>query len=232
MTMRPRRPDPREIDAANVAPQRAGWVWLSWVIVVVVLAAKLGLVSAAFGDTYVSVHGGASVWDCTSNSCEIEIRKPGGYRVQAALGRRLTDAWSAEAELSWQSHDIHGINPGDGRTFSGDGNTLRTVSLMGNALYDLGALGRMQPYVMAGAGVARQMVDGGGVRPLDGDVWTLAGQAGLGARYPLTDAFSLDARYVYWRALSSEIDAPDGLGNGLDLAHWSHNVMVGVMWEW
>jgi hypothetical protein len=47
--MRPRHPDPREIDAASVAPQRAGWVWLSWVIVVAVLAVKMGLVAVVLG---------------------------------------------------------------------------------------------------------------------------------------------------------------------------------------
>ena len=207
-----------------------GWAILG----LTVAGALVALVAAspALGEAYISAHGGFSVWDCTSNSCEVESRRPGGYRAQAAVGRQITPEWAIEAELSWQRHDIHGINPGDGRNLTGDGNTLHAVSLMGNAAYHLPEFGVLHPYVMAGAGVTRQIVDGGGRRPLDDEMWTLSGQVGLGARYPLTASLSLDTRYVYWRALGTEVDAPSGLGNGLDLDHDSHSVLVGVVWAW
>lgn len=211
------------------ARERLGWTLLARAIIITAVATIA--TAPAWGQTYVSVHGGASVWDCTSNSCEIEANRPGGYRVQVALGRHVTDRWAVEVEASWQRHDIHGINPGDGRTLSGDGNELHAGSLMGNALLSLPEISVIEPYVMAGAGITRRSIDGGGKRPLDGDAWTVSGQIGAGARYALTDALSLDARYVYWRALGTDIDAPAGLGNGLDLDHWSHSVMIGLVWE-
>lgn len=195
-------------------------------------AAMMIAASPVAAQNYVSIHGGPSVWDCTANSCEVEAKRPGGYRVQAAIGRHLNERWAIEAELSWQSHEIHGINPGDGRTLSADGNTLHTVAPMLNIGYHLDTVAGFEPYVLAGLGAAYQMIDSGGERPLDDEMLTLAGQIGLGARYPVTDRWSLDARYVYWRALGTDVDAPAGMGNGLDLDHWSHNVLVGVVWAW
>ena len=204
-------------------------------VILLLLAITAGIIAfagSAKSDTYLSLHGGLSVWDCTSNACEVESRRPDGLRAQAAIGKHLSEEWAVEAELSWQKHDIHGINPGDGRNLTGDGNTLEAFSLMGNVAYHLPQLSVLHPYVMAGAGVTRQIVTGGGKRPLDDEMWTLAGQVGVGARYPLTESWSLDSRYVYWRALGTEVDAPRGLGNGLDLEHDSHSVLIGVVWKW
>jgi opacity protein-like surface antigen len=195
-------------------------------------AALIAFIAPAHSQTYLSAHGGLSLWDCTANSCEIESRRPGGYRVQGALGTRLSDHWSVEAEVSWQKHDIHGINPGDGRNMTGDGNTLEALSLMGNALLHLPEFVTLQPYALAGFGVTRQQVSPGGRNPLDDDMITLAGQVGLGARYPLTERLSLDSRYVYWRAVGSEVQVERELGNGLDLDHDSHSILVGVVWNW
>ena len=144
----------------------------------------------AVGEDYVALGGGASFWNQTHNSDELEGGSEPGYLVSLALGREYENAYRAEIELSFRQNNVHGINDPDNRKkSSGDGNILQGTALFVNVAYDFRAGKSIRPYIMAGPGVIYLKVsdDDDPEIPLNDSATTYAFQIGFGARFNVTD---------------------------------------------
>lgn len=116
-----------------------------------------------------------------------------------------------------------------------DGHNLITF----NGMYrwmELGAsdqdfLSRLQPYIIAGLGIAMPHVEVtvNGDRTFEYQTTGMAAQAGLGLDVDITRWFSVFAEY---RLSYSAIDADLDGGGTLKTEPWMHHVNVGVTFSW
>ena len=144
----------------------------------------------AVAEDYISFGGGASFWNQTHNSDELEGGSEPGYLANIALGREYENSYRAEFELSFRQNNVHGINdPDNGKKSSGDGNILQGAALFLNVAYDFRAGKSIRPYIMAGPGVIYLKVseDDDPVTSLDDSSTTYAFQVGFGARFKFTE---------------------------------------------
>lgn len=144
----------------------------------------------AVAQDYIALGGGASFWNQTHNSDELEGGSEAGYLVSLAWGREYENSYRAELEFSFRQNNVHGINdPDNGKKSTGDGNILQGAALFVNAAYDFRAGKSIRPYIMAGPGVIYLKVsdDDDPETPLDDSSTTYAFQIGLGARFDVTE---------------------------------------------
>ena len=144
----------------------------------------------AVAQDYIALGGGASFWNQTHNSDELEGGSEAGYLVSLAWGREYENLYRAELEFSFRQNNVHGINdPDNGKKATGDGNILQGAALFVNAAYDFRAGKSIRPYIMAGPGVIYLKVsdDDDPETPLDDSSTTYAFQIGLGARFDVTE---------------------------------------------
>ena len=156
---------------------------------VIVIMLCLTTVPAVAQD-YIALGGGASFWNQTHNSDELEGGSEAGYLVSLAWGREYENSYRAELEFSFRQNNVHGINdPDNGKKSTGDGNILQGAALFVNAAYDFRAGKSIRPYIMAGPGVIYLKVsdDDDPETPLDDSSTTYAFQIGLGARFDVTE---------------------------------------------
>ena len=156
-----------------------------------ILAFPLSLITLpAEAEDYVAIAGGASFWNQTHNSDELEGGSEPGYMVNLALGREYGNSYRAELELSFRHNNVHGINdPDNGNKSSGDGNIIEGTGLFINGAYDFRPGKSIRPYIMAGPGVMHLKVsdDDGAKYPLDDNSTIFGFQAGFGARLNFTE---------------------------------------------
>ena len=160
---------------------------LTSLVIVIILC--LTTVPAVAQD-YIALGGGASFWNQTHNSDELEGGSEAGYLVSLAWGREYENLYRAELEFSFRQNNVHGINdPDNGKKATGDGNILQGAALFVNAAYDFRAGKSIRPYIMAGPGVIYLKVsdDDDPETPLDDSSTTYAFQIGLGARFDVTE---------------------------------------------
>ena len=163
--------------------------------ILLTLVPALSLTTPAIAEDYVSAGAGASFWNQTHNSDELEGGSEAGYMVGVALGREYGDSYRAEFELSYRRNNVHGINdPDNGLKSTGDGNIIEGIGLFLNAAYDFRPSKSARPYVMAGPGVMYLKVsdDDGAKHPLDDNATTFAFQFGFGVRFYLFDDLRAD----------------------------------------
>jgi opacity protein-like surface antigen len=111
----------------------------------------------------------------------------------------------------------------------------RTYSVMGNLFYDF-KLGRIQPFIGAGAGWAHLDVDtnftGFNFIQARGTDDRFAYQLMAGVAVPLGETVSLTARYTYFDTVGDKMTALNGSGAGtsvsVDLPYSNHSVTIGL----
>jgi opacity protein-like surface antigen len=158
---------------------------------------------------YYSVGAGASFWNQTHNSDELEGGSEPGPMVFGTIGREYGSSYRLELDLQYSRNQVHGINdPDNGFKSTGDGNVIDGVGLFMNGAYDFRPGKNFRPYVIAGAGVMYLKVSesGNADTPLDDDSFTYGAQVGFGARFDVTKSIRVDlgARQIF--AASTKLD--------------------------
>ena len=185
---------------------------------------------------YASLFGGAvipddnGVWSTATN---YSFEGKAGFSVGVALGTRIADDLRAELELSYLNYQLESGTDGSHGRDPASGN-LNSVFFLANVWQDF-HLGALTPYIGGGFGFASTSIDDG---ELDGDVMSdrsglsLAGQAGLGVRYGMTDRTELDFGYRFKSIVEAKILRSDGDDfDNAELASNQHVLQAGVTYN-
>lgn len=161
--------------------------------------------------------------------------------VRGAIGYDFNNSFRAEAELSHirskASADeltIYDLSTGSsispGATIIPLDDSISRTALMGNLYYDFNSGQKLQPFVMAGIGVAQTSatqkygsLDASSPIDLGQSSTGLAVQVGAGAAYSISDTMKLTGEY---RLINYNIDTKAG-DNGLNSI--DHQFTVGLM---
>jgi opacity protein-like surface antigen len=185
---------------------------------------------------YVEVGAGAgwypdTTWGGALSHDEQKFKDGEVFRL--AVGTRLSYGLRGEIEGAYRSNFVKNCNC-DSVFFNLDGG-VRTYSVMGNLFYDF-KLGRIQPFIGAGAGWAHLDVDtnftGFNFIQARGTDDRFAYQLMAGVAVPLGETVSLTARYTYFDTVGDKMTALNGSGAGtsvsVDLPYSNHSVTVGL----
>ncbi|MCG8344533.1 MAG: outer membrane beta-barrel protein [Chlorobiales bacterium] len=144
-----------------------------------------------------------------------------GYAVNGALGID-GGMYRIEGAVGYQANDID-VTPG-GPVDDDEDVSLSILSFLANGYIDIGMSGSVvEPYVMAGAGVATVTLSDEGV---DEGSTAFAYQFGAGVGIQATPNVVLDLGYRYFATADVTYDEiPDG---EMDVTVASHNIMAGV----
>lgn len=144
-----------------------------------------------------------------------------GYAVNGALGLD-GGMYRIEGAVGYQANDID-VTPG-GPVDDDDDVSLSILSFLANGYIDIGMSGSVvEPYVMAGAGIANVTLSDEGV---DESSTAFAYQLGAGVGIQATPNVVLDLGYRYFATADVTYDEiPDG---EMDVTVASHNIMAGV----
>ena len=178
-------------------------------------------VSASFADSYISGNLGAVILndsDIDDGPLSGEFTFDTGVGFVGALGSSLQNDGRVEVELGYRKNDfdetkIDGLGKAD---IDGD---ITSLSLMGNAYYDISTEGSFSPYIGAGLGFANIEADLDDVGDEDDTVF--AYQFILGGSFASSETLSVDLQYRYFATDDPEFD-------GLDAEYSTHNVMIGL----
>jgi len=199
--------------------------FLSVCTALLVFFASAPLAQAA-ADPYVSLSAGLALLQNSDIkeggvTDEDAIEYGTGYAVNGALGLD-GGMYRLEGAVGYQTNDIE-VTPG-GPVDDDDDVSLSILSFMANGYIDLGMNGSVvEPYVMAGAGVANVTLSDEGED--EGDT-VFAYQLGAGVGIQATPNVVLDLGYRYFATADVTYDEiPDG---EIDVTVASHNIMAGV----
>lgn len=144
-----------------------------------------------------------------------------GYAVNGALGLD-GGMYRIEGAVGYQANDID-VTPG-GPVDDDDDVSLSILSFLANGYIDIGMSGSVvEPYVMAGAGIANVTLSDDDV---DESSTAFAYQLGAGVGIQATPNVVLDLGYRYFATADVTYDEiPDG---EMDVTVASHNIMAGV----
>jgi opacity protein-like surface antigen len=188
---------------------------------------------ANFGP-YVSIAGGIN----DPKSMNVALRNPltaapsnrtvnydTGYNFNGAFGTKWTNGIRTELEVSYRKSGVDNIG---GTTVDG---SQKTLSLMGNALYDIDTGSRLNFSVGGGVGVGRAKWDnvGGAGLPTFNDhdtnlQWQAIGEVGL----PIGRQMALFADYRYITLYDNNFVSTTGTARASAGTDRSHNVLVGL----
>lgn len=161
--------------------------------------------SAAFAEftPYASISGGlAFLNDVDTRGVGIlngEASFDTGYTIEGAFGFIFPDQpFRLEGALGYQVNDVDKYKTGLGN-FSGSGDDLSFLTVMGNFYYDFHMDSPLIPFLMAGLGIAN----------VDGDDTVVAVNLGGGVGYALDENVTLDLKYKYFVADDAELDDVD-----------------------
>ena len=177
-------------------------------------------VSTSFAGTYISGNLGAVMLNDSDIDDGVdtgEFTFDTGFVFVGALGSSMQNGGRIEAELGYRKNDfdelkIDGFGKGD---IDGD---ISSLSLMGNAYYDISTEGSFSPYIGAGLGFANIEADIDDAGSEDDTVF--AYQFILGGSYTSSVGLSIDLQYRYFATDDPEFD-------GVDAEYRTHNVMIG-----
>jgi outer membrane protein OmpA-like peptidoglycan-associated protein len=149
-----------------------------------------------------------------------------GWASAATLGYRFTNGLRGELEVGYRDNDVDslsGVSSADGRA--------KSVSFMGNLLYDFNLEGRIKPYLGFGIGGIRGDFDaiqpiGENATRLDDRDEAFAAQAILGASFEVDDRMDLFLDYRYFRSNDLELRTDSGVA--VDAEYRNQTVMLGV----
>lgn len=143
-----------------------------------------------------------------------------------ALGLNIGPQLRTELELSYRSADIIDIKPdnGAGADISGE---FGTWAGMANFYYDFRPQQRVNPYIMAGVGLARHEIKLDPYQDVPGgsnDDWVVAYQFGAGVEADLNDRWDLVGGYRYFSSFNPQIGA-------LEFDYGAHEFLVGLKYQ-
>jgi opacity protein-like surface antigen len=189
---------------------------------------------AAQGDSglYASVFAGGvfpskASWEYDGNIYALGQKT--GFTVGAAVGTQLAPGLRGEAEFSHVATKLKNLEQEDNDVESASG-TLSQNYLLLNVWKDFN-FGMVQPYVGAGIGVGLMSFDNG---VADGDNISsktgvgIAGQFGVGARMPISDALLIDVGYRFKSIVDGYMTGNDNdFTENYDIATYNHILQVG-----
>lgn len=177
--------------------------------------------AAASAETYLSGNMGlSSVSDADIRADQDggELSLDHGFAVTGALGQTVGGAGRVEIELGYRTNDIDRVELDSFGTIAEDGD-IRTVSLMGNAYYDLATGTSFTPFIGGGVGLANIEAD---IKAVGSDDDTLfAYQVAAGGSLALDDRLTIDLQYRYFATADPAFD-------GVDAEYETHNLMFGL----
>jgi opacity protein-like surface antigen len=177
--------------------------------------------SASFAGTYISGTLGAVIVNDSDIDDGVdtgEFSYDTGFGFLGALGSSFEGGGRAEVEVGYRKNDFDEIKV-DGLGSADIDGDLTSLSLMGNAYYDISTEGSFSPFIGAGIGFANlegDLDDFG-----DEDDTVFAYQFILGGSFASSKTLSVDLQYRYFATEDPDFD-------GLDSEYSSHNVMIGL----
>ena len=176
------------------------------------VALALALGTAQAGGFYVSTAFG---WNVDGDSSIPFVNEESGIVGLAAVGTSIKSVpgLKAEFEVSFRSHDST-LGP---FTLEHD-----TTAFMANARYHFQDMGRFEPYVLVGAGMASTELTFGGLAPLTVENDGFAFQGGLGVDYRVSEDVRVGVGYRYFEGPEVEL-----FGTELDGGS-NHSVLASV----
>ena len=185
---------------------------------------------------YVSVSGGIN----DPRSMDVAVRNPigaaatdshvhydTGYMFTGAFGNKWSNGFRTEVEASYRKADINSIGA---TSLTG---SQKVLSLMGNVLYDIDTLGRVNFSIGGGAGVGHNKWDTVTAGTVGSQVydthdtnlqWQAIGEVGL----PLGHQMALFADYRYITLYDNAFTSTTGTSRISAGTDHSHNVLMGL----
>lgn len=216
------------------------------------LALVLSSAQAAEGP-YVSLQGGASFLSDADNvgaGLNLESSFEMGFVLAGAVGYDIRNSGiRVEGEVSYRRNGLDkltltddggvgaalGVGSLNGLTLETDGN-VSALSVMANVFYDFRLARRVKSHVGGGVGVAHLSIDDAailGVTVIDDDDIVFAYQVGGGVGFEVTPATTIFLDYRYFATLDPTFSffPLGGLGVAFDSEYASHNVSVGIRYN-
>jgi len=178
-------------------------------------------ISTSFAGTYVSGNLGAVIVEDSDIDDGIdtgEFTYDTGFGFVGALGSSLQNGGRVEAELGYRKNDLDELKV-DGLGKADVDGDITSLSLMGNAYYDISTEGSFSPYIGAGLGFANLEGDLDDFGSEDDTVF--AYQLILGGSFASSEKLSVDLQYRYFATDDPEFDE-------IDSEYSTHNVMIGL----
>lgn len=170
---------------------------------------------------------GGSDFDYDIPGGRVDVETDMGYGATVAYGRRFSDHWRGELNLSWARQDIDIVRRTGGPVILifEDPGAVESYTLGANLYYDFITDGPYRPYVGGGLGIASLDVDDRVIRDSE-TAWKA--QAVAGVAFPASDAMSW---FVEGRYDAYFMDVEDGVGfsnAGSDLRTDSFGLFAGL----
>lgn len=143
-----------------------------------------------------------------------------GLGVTAALGSSIGSSGRAEIEFAYRSNDMDSLTV-DGIGTASINGEVTSLSLMGNAYYDIKNDSRFTTFVGAGLGFANIEAEIDTLNIGSEDDTVFAYQAMLGVGYAATEKVNIDLQYRYFATTDPDFA-------GLDAEYSSHNILLGL----
>ena len=145
------------------------------------------------------------------------------------VGGYAYDMFRLEGELFYKTNGFDKIT--DVGSVSADGDAT-ALGLMLNAYYDIKTSTPFTPFIGAGLGVAKVSVKDlkvAGITVADDDDVVFAYQLIAGVGYSVSNAVTVDLAYKYFATADPSFE--DVTGSAFDAEYHSHNIMVGLRYN-
>ena len=194
---------------------------------------------------YVSVFGGLSTgahikthWDGGDEIEDFNLNR--SWSIGGAAGVKWNDLLRTELELShsqWSGDYLSTIWQGGAPSNSSAVGTVAATYLLGNVWVDMKSNSAFTPY--AGGGVGLAFVNTTGVRWGNSSTWgyvdasqtRLAWQLGAGVKYDISEQLTLDVGYRFKNVDGLQFVNGNGRGNFVSGRLSSHNIEVGLTYN-
>jgi outer membrane protein OmpA-like peptidoglycan-associated protein len=192
-------------------------------------SALVSLPVAAKAEWYVGGGGGVDIahnYDIKTNVKQgVDLNT--GWGALGSVGYKYGNGLRSELEFGYRDAQVNTVS-----SSAVDGGSERIYSLMANTLYDFSTGAGLNPYLGAGAGVAKVSFDNVrtiGASVLDNADTGFAVQGLAGVSVPVADALSFFAQYQYQHIFdvnantNAGVEAKSDLGNSL--------ITAGLRWD-
>jgi opacity protein-like surface antigen len=187
---------------------------------------------------YVSVFAGASflndvntIYD--SPSAPYSVKANTGYLLGGVIGLKWNKLLRTEIELSHSSWNANSFKSSAGALYPASG-SISAAYLLGNVWLDVPTQSAFTPYVGGGLGVGWAWAD----VPFNGNKYgygsggsAMAYQLGAGVKIAVSDQVDLDLGYRFKALSSINFADRDGSGNYNGATLNSHNIQLGVTYQ-
>lgn len=188
--------------------------------------AHLNDTDTTLSEAEIEAQTGGDVPAGTTDAMELEFDE--SFFINLAPGYDFGN-FRLESEFAYQVNNIGKINetlnvPGDDPVSTSSypiGGDVTNLSLLFNGYYDFLKGSAVQPYITAGIGVARVIVQIEGEEDKDS---VFAYKVGVGLSYNMSENVALDFGYRYFA--TSDLDA-----FGLEFPNSSHSILLGARYN-